>query len=76
MTRKSKARQSVHLQLLGNGSDAPFIGVYEVPGRLPKLLRYPGESAQAFCHRALHLATGTGAIVAMLMYESEQGPMQ
>lgn len=69
-------KSPVHLQLLGNGSPAPFIGVHAVPGRLPELLRYPGESAQAFCNRALHHATGSGAILAMLMYASEQGPMQ
>lgn len=71
-----KTKQPVHLQLLGNGSADSFIGVYEVPGRLPQLLRYPGESAKAFCNRALHHATGTGAFYAVLMYASERGPVQ
>ena len=76
MTRKVQINQPVHLQLLGNGSAAPFIGVHAVPGRLPEMLRYPGESAQAFCNRVLHHVTGTGAVWAMLMYASEQGAMQ
>lgn len=69
-------KRPVHLQLLGNGSPDPFIGVHAVPGRLPMLLRYPGESPQAFCTRALHNATGTGAFCAMLMYASERGQVQ
>ena len=72
MTRKNQRNHPVHLQLLGDGSTAPFIGVHAVPGRLPELLRYPGESAQAFSNRALHHATGTGAFCARLMYASEQ----
>jgi hypothetical protein len=63
--------KGVHLQLIGNGSPDKFIGVHAVPGRLPELLRYPGETAQAFCARALHAVTGTGAFVAMLMYASD-----
>lgn len=66
-----KPKQSLHLQLLGNGTKDPFIGVHEVPGRLPALLRYPGESAHAFSTRALHHATGTGSIWARLMYASD-----
>lgn len=66
-----KTNQPVHLHLLGNGSPAPFIGVHAVPGRLPELLRYPGESAPAFCKRALHFVSGTGAIWARLMYASD-----
>ncbi len=69
-------KQPVHLQLIGNGSSAPFIGVHAVPGRLPEMLRYPSESPQAFSNRVLHHVTGTGAIWAMLMYASEQGAMQ
>ena len=76
MSRANQAKQPVHLQLIGNGSADPFIGVHAVPGRLPQLLRYPGESAQAFCNRALHHVTGTGALWAMLMYASEHGPVQ
>lgn len=76
MSRPRQTKPAVHLQLLGNGSPDPFIGVHAVPGRLPQLLRYPGESAQAFCTRALHHVTGTGALWAMLMYENEQGPVQ
>ena len=76
MTRKNQINQPVHLQLLGNGSAAPFIGVHAVPGRLPELLRYPGESSQAFSNRALHHVTGTGAIWARLMYAAEQQVMQ
>jgi hypothetical protein len=64
--------EPVHLQLLGNGSDQPFIGVYAVPGRLPEVLRYPGESALAFSQRALHYVQGPGALWAKLMYASDQ----
>lgn len=68
--RKVKPK-GVHLQLIGDGSPDKFIGVHAVPNRLPELLRYPGETAAAFCERALHLATGTGAFVAMLMYAND-----
>ncbi len=81
--KSSPLRKSppVHLQLLGNGSNEPFIGVHAVPGRLPELLRYPGESARAFCHRVLHQVSGSGALMAMLMYASDfntktKGPSQ
>jgi hypothetical protein len=72
MTTKKLNQQPVHLQLLGNGSGQPFIGVHAVPSRLPEMLRYPGESQQAFASRVLHQVSGTGAIYAMLMYASEQ----
>lgn len=68
-------KSPVHLQLLGNGSAAPFIGVHAVPGRLPELLRYPDESAQAFSNRVLHHVIGTGAVLAWLMY-ANHGPVQ
>jgi len=67
-TRQKTKLQSVHLELLGNGSPDRFIGVHAVPNRLPELLRYPGETAQAFCARALHQVQGAGALVAYLMY--------
>jgi hypothetical protein len=46
----------------------PFIGVHAVPGRLPQLLRFPGESVQAFTQRALHHVDGDGHLMAILMY--------
>jgi hypothetical protein len=70
-TPTKKPLDSVHLQLIGNGSPDQFVGVRAVPGRLPELLRYPGESAGALCKRALHLVTGPGALVAWLIYHSE-----
>ena len=70
----SRANTPAHLQLIGNGSTDQFIGVHAVPGRLPALLRLPGESAQAFCTRALHHLDGEGACWARLMYGSESGP--
>lgn len=73
MATKNKDR-AAHLQLIGNGSTDRFIGVHAVPGRLPTLLRLPGESAQAFCTRALHHLVGDGACWARLMYGSESGP--
>lgn len=69
-------RKSVHLQLLGNGSALPFIGVHAVPNRLPELLRYPGESAEAFSVRALHHVTGPGALWAKLMYANDGGGVE
>jgi hypothetical protein len=55
------------LHLFGNGRP-DFVGVNEVPGRLPRLLRLPGESAQGFCERALHYVIGAGPLTAMLIY--------
>jgi hypothetical protein len=71
MSRRNKPGQPVSLQLIGNGTANPFIGVHEVPGRLPTMLRYPGEPTQAFMHRVLHQVRGTGKVVAMLMYRQE-----
>jgi hypothetical protein len=73
---KNDNKQPVRLQLLGNHSNDPFVGVHEVPGRLPAMLRLPGESAHAFCARVLHSVTGTGSVVAFLMYAKESGPVQ
>jgi hypothetical protein len=66
--KRQNKPKGVHLQLLGNGSPDRFIGVRAVPNRLPELLRYPGETAQAFCARALHYVQGAGPLVAYLMY--------
>lgn len=68
------SRDHVALVLIGDGSGRPFIGVHEVPGRLPQLLRYPGESAQAFSQRALHAVQGRGALWARLMYIEVEAP--
>ena len=77
MTRTTgRANTPAHLQLIGNGTSEPFIGVHEVPGRLPAMLRYPGESEAAFCKRALHQLDGEGACWAKLMYRSEAGALQ
>lgn len=78
MTTKYKDRASTpaHLRLLGNGTSEPFVGVHEVPGRLPAMLRYPGESEAAFSIRALHQLDGEGACWAKLMYRSEAGALQ
>jgi hypothetical protein len=69
------SRDHVSLVLLGDGSGRPFIGVHEVPGRLPEMLRYPGESAQAFSTRALHAVQGRGALWARLMYRDDSTPL-
>ena len=73
---KDRASTPAHLRLLGNGTSEPFIGVHEVPGRLPVMLRYPGESAEAFSKRALHQLDGEGACWARLMYASETAAQQ
>lgn len=73
-TENTKGAKNVYLLLLGNGSAEKFIGVHAVPGRLPQLLRFPGESAPAFCSRALHHATGSGAMWARLMYACDNDP--
>ena len=66
--RSKKPAEPVHLQLIGDGSPDKFIGVHAVPNRLPELLRYPGETAAAFCTRALHHVQGTGVVIGYLMY--------
>ena len=38
----SKPAKGVHLMLMGDGSNRPFIGVHAVSNRLPELMRYPG----------------------------------
>ena len=69
--KQAKTAPAVHLELLGDGSARPFIGVHAVPNRLPEMLRYPGESAQAFAARALHHVTGVGALWAKLIYAAD-----
>lgn len=71
VSMKNKRSNPVHLELIGNGSADEFIGVHAVPGRLPQLMRFPGESAKAFCARALHSVAGNGAMYATLMYASD-----
>ena len=73
MTTRSSDR--VHLILMGDGSVRPFIGVHGVPGRMPQLLRLPGETADAFTTRALHAVTGTDALWAALMYDDHPPPL-
>lgn len=68
---KDRASTPTLLQMIGNGTSEPFVGVHEVPGRLPAMLRYPGESEEAFSRRALHQLDGEGACWARLMYASE-----
>jgi hypothetical protein len=70
---RAKPVKPVRLILLGDGSLRPFIGVHAIPNHLPELLRYPGESAQAFSHRVLHAVTGSGVVRGMLMYPGEPG---
>ena len=72
---KSRAETPAHLVLIGNNSGEPFIGCHGVPNRLPTLLRWPGEEAQAFARRALGMLDGAGQCTARLMYASE-GPLQ
>lgn len=74
--RRAKPDKPVRLILLGDGSQRPFIGVHAIPNHLPEMLRYPGESAQAFSHRVLHAVTGSGVVRGMLMYPGESGSCQ
>ena len=73
---KTRASTPATLAMFGNGTSEPFVGVLGVPGRLPTILRLPGESADAFCKRALHLLDGSGPCMAKLLYRSECGPLQ
>ncbi len=74
--RRAKPVKPVHLILMGDGSQRPFIGAHAICNHLPQMLRYPGESAQAFSHRVLHAVTGSGVIRGMLMYPGESGSCQ
>ena len=65
--------QSAHLTLLGDGSGRPFIGVHGVRGRLPTLMRLPGETAQAFNDRAVRAVMDTSPVWALLMYADDAG---
>jgi len=77
MTKRSQIGQPVYVRFIAIAAAGPFIGCHADPGgRLPEMLRYPGESPDAFCSRALHHVTGTGPLSVMLMYPSERGPMQ
>jgi len=70
---RAKPVKPLRLILLGDGTNRPFIGVHAITNHLPEMLRYPGESAQAFSHRVLHAVTGSGVIRGMLMYPGEAG---
>ena len=41
-----------------------------VPGRLPRVLRFPGESFDSMVRRALSAAHGTGVLVVKLEYST------
>jgi hypothetical protein len=44
--------------------DADVVGFHPVPGRLPAVHRFPGESLAQLIHRTLALATGAGPFLA------------
>lgn len=43
--------------------DADLIGLQAVPGRMPEVLRLPGETPKALVKRALHSVTGRGPLL-------------
>ena len=43
--------------------EADLIGLQAVPGRMPQVLRLPGESFKALTQRALHSVTGHGVLL-------------
>lgn len=48
--------------------DVDLIGLQAVPGRMPEVLRLPGESLKAMTRRALHSVTGRGAVLVFPLY--------
>lgn len=62
---------SANLTLLGDGSGRPHIGVHGVRGRLPTLMRLPGETAEAFSERAARAVVDSAPVWALLMYRDE-----
>lgn len=48
--------------------DADLIGLQAVPGRMPEVLRLPGESPKALVKRALHSVTGRGPLLVYPLY--------
>lgn len=67
MTPNGKRRHAVpHLLVVPTCAPAEAIGLHEVPGRLPRIDRLPGESFGAMLHRAMWAATGDGPFLAFL----------
>ena len=46
-----------------------LIGLQAVPGRMPEVLRLPGETPQALVKRALHTVTGRGVLLVYPLFK-------
>jgi hypothetical protein len=60
---KNHAESVRMLVLFTSTPDADVIGLKAVPGRLPQVLRFPGESQKAMRHRALSMVIGSGPLL-------------
>ena len=49
--------------------EADLIGLQAVPGRMPQVLRLPGESFKALTRRALHSVTGRGVLLVSPLFK-------
>ena len=49
--------------------DAELIGLQAVPGRMPTVMRLPGEDLKALMQRALHYVTGCGPLLVYPLFQ-------
>jgi hypothetical protein len=68
-----KNRGAPHLLVMPIAApDTEVIGFHEVPGHLPVVHRFPGETVAQLIQRALGMATGSGQFLAHLKIRDTQ----
>ena len=68
-TRKKAPEPCEMLLIPPHRPDADLIGLQAVPGRMPQVLRLPGESPKALVQRALHSVTGRGVLLVYPLFK-------
>lgn len=69
---KAGSMPALELLLLARDPHTPPAGIYPCPPHLPHgLLALEGETLAQLARRALHLATGEGAAMAVVFYADE-----
>jgi hypothetical protein len=70
LERARETRERSPLLVIEFGSDREPVGIQGVAGRLPDVVRMPGESWAECIERAASLVRGRGPAMALALYES------
>lgn len=68
-----RRQQRLHMLVVPTAApDTDIIGFHLVPGHLPVVHRFPGETVAQLIQRALGMATGSGQFLAHLKIKDAQ----